>query len=261
MRLATWNVNSIRARLERLLELLAAHAPDVLALQETKVDPETFPHGELAAVGYRAADLSGGRWCGVALVVPSAATIDAVRGGLDGEPDPTQARWIEGTVNGLRIVSTYVPNGQTVGSEPFAQKLVFFAVAAKRLEQLAQRPEPIVVMGDMNVAPTDLDVWDVTAFADSTHVTPHERDGHAAMARAGGLIDAYHHLHPELGPEAHTWWDYRAGNYHKRKGMRIDHVLVSEVLAGSVERATVDRAFRKGAKPSDHAPVVVDLAR
>jgi exodeoxyribonuclease-3 len=259
MRLVTWNVNSIKARYERVDELLANLEPDILFLQETKVDAAHFPHLELGARGYAAADLSGGRWCGVAVVAPSSVPITDVVLGLEGEREPDQARWIEATVGGVRCVSTYVPNGQTVGSEPFESKLIFYAAAKRRIAELASQG-PLVLAGDMNVAPTDLDVWDPAAFVGSTHVTPVERRAHAALLEAGGLVDAYRQVHPDEGPEAHTWWDYRAGAYHKRQGLRIDNVLLSADLAARVTGAQVDRLYRKGAKPSDHAPVVIDLA-
>jgi exodeoxyribonuclease III len=259
VRLVTWNVNSIRARLARLLELLAEHRPDVAYLQETKVDDAQFPRLDLAAAGYDAVDLSGGRWCGVALLTPrgSGEPIDA-KPGLDGEPNPDQARWVEATIGGVRHVSVYVPNGQAVGTEPFASKLVFLAAATRRVAELAATG-PLVVAGDFNVAPADLDVWSPEAFAGATHVTDEERTARAGLLAAGGLVDAYRALHPDQGPEAHTWWDYRAGAYHKRQGLRIDHVLVTPDLAGRLSAARVDRMFRKGATPSDHAPVVIDL--
>ena len=259
MRLATWNVNSIKARYERVDELLTEVAPDILFLQETKVDAAHFPHLELAARGYAAADLSGGRWCGVAVVAPTGVPIRDVVTGLEGEREPDQARWVEATVGDIRCVSTYVPNGQTVGSEAFESKLIFFAAAKRRIAELAGQG-PLIVAGDMNVAPTDLDVWDPAAFVGSTHVTPVERRAHAALLEAGGLVDAYRAVHPDEGPEAHTWWDYRAGAYHKRQGLRIDNVLLSAGLAARVTGAHVDRIYRKGSKPSDHAPVVIDLA-
>ncbi len=259
MRLVTWNVNSIRARLGRLLELLAEHRPDVVFLQETKVDDAQFPRLDLEAAGYRAADLSGGRWCGVALLTPTAAGDPTdVCAGLAGEPNPEQARWVEATIGSVRYVSVYVPNGQAVGTEPFADKLVFLAAAARRIAELAASG-PLVVAGDFNVAPADLDVWNPEAFVGSTHVTEEERAARAGLLAAGGLVDAYRELHPDEGPEAHTWWDYRAGAYHKRQGLRIDHVLGTPDLAGHLSAAHVDRMFRKGAAPSDHAPVVVDL--
>jgi exodeoxyribonuclease-3 len=259
MRLVTWNVNSIRARGERVDELLEALRPDILFLQETKVDAAHFPHLELAAHGYAAADWSGGRWAGVAVAAPVGVPITDVVTGLEGEREPDQARWIEATVGDVRCVSTYVPNGQTVGSEPFESKLVFYAAAARRVAELKARGS-LIVAGDMNVAPTDLDVWNPAAFVGSTHVTPVERRAHAVLLEAGGLVDAYRAVHPDQGPDAHTWWDYRAGAYHKRQGLRIDNVLLTAALAERVTGAHVDRAYRKGSKPSDHAPVVIDLA-
>ena len=199
MRLVTWNVNSIKARYERVDELLANVEPDILFLQETKVDAAHFPHLELGARGYAAADLSGGRWCGVAVVAPSAVPITDVVLGLEGEREPDQARWIEATVGGVRCVSTYVPNGQTVGSEPFESKLIFYAAAKRRIAELASQG-PLVLAGDMNVAPTDLDVWDPAAFVGSTHVTPVERRAHAALLEAGGLVDAYRAGASRRGP-------------------------------------------------------------
>jgi exodeoxyribonuclease-3 len=255
VRLVTWNVNSLRARLPRVLELLAEHRPDVVCLQETKVDPAGFPRLDLAAAGYEAADHSGGRWCGVAILAPAGVPLGDVICGLPGQPSPDQARWVEATVEGVRVVSVYVPNGQAVGTPAFAEKLRFFAVAARRAAELAAAG-PLVIAGDMNVAPADIDVYDPAVFAGATHVTAEERAAHAALLEAGDLTDAYRHL---LGDDpGHTWWDYRAGAYHKREGMRIDHVLVSRELVASLREASVDRTYRKGPKPSDHAPVLVD---
>jgi exodeoxyribonuclease-3 len=258
MRLVTWNVNSLKMRLPRVLELVDEHRPDVLCLQETKSEAAVFPHNELAAAGYRAADHSGGRWAGVAVLAREAIPLtDPVRG-LPGEPVQDECRWVEATVGGVHVVSVYVPNGRIVDSEWYVQKLDFLAAAAERVRQLRTAGTPLVVAGDMNVAPADLDVYDPAAFAGSTHVTPSERAALQALADAGPLADAFRRLHP--GEQQFTWWDYRAGHFHKGLGLRIDHALVSEELAGRLTRAGIERPYRKGSRPSDHAPLVVEWA-
>lgn len=256
MRLVTWNVNSLRQRLPRVLEFVAEHAPDVICLQETKSDAAAFPHDELAAAGYRAADHSGGRWAGVAVLAREPLALEDPAHGLPGEPARDEARWVEATVGGVRVVSTYVPNGRVVDSEWYAQKLDFLAAAAERVRAIRAAGTPLVVAGDMNVAPADIDVYDPAAFAHETHVTPPERDALAAVAEAGGLHDAFRRLHP--GEQQFTWWDYRAGHFHKGLGLRIDHALVSEELAARLVRAGIERPYRKGPRPSDHAPLVVE---
>jgi exodeoxyribonuclease III len=256
VRLVTWNVNSLKVRLPRVLEFLAEHAPDVVCLQETKCEASAFPHAELAEAGYRAVDHSGGRWAGVALLAREGLALEDSSSGLPGEPAQDESRWIEATVAGVRVVSVYVPNGREVDSEWYAGKLAFLAAAAERARAL--RPAPLVIAGDMNVAPADLDVYDPAAFAGSTHVTTPERDALEALAEAGGLGDAFRALHPD--EQQFTWWDYRAGHFHKGLGLRIDLALVSERLARGLTRCGIERPYRKGHKPSDHAPLVVEWA-
>lgn len=258
MRIVTWNVNSLPARLPRVLELLADHAPDVACLQEIKAGAEAVPRAEIEAAGYAVADHGSGGREGVAILARADAGLHDVARGLSGEPQPEQARWIEATAAGVRIVSVYVPNGQAVGSAAYAAKLAFLEAAAARAASLAAAGVPLVVCGDMNVAPADLDVYDPVAFAASTHVQPQERAALAALRDAGGLRDAYRVLRP-LEP-GFTWWDYRQGHFHKGLGLRIDHVLLSAGLAERLVACGPDRAYRKGSKPSDHAPVVVELA-
>lgn len=256
MRLVTWNVNSLKARLPRVLEFVAEHAPDVLCLQETKCDAAAFPHAELAEAGYRAADHSGGRWAGVAILARDGLAIEDPARGLPGEPVQDEARWVEATIGThppVRVVSVYVPNGREIASEWYAAKLEFLAAAATRVRELTGTP--LVVAGDMNVAPADVDVYDPVAFAGSTHVTPPERAALEALQDAG-LVDAFRHLHPD--DQGFTWWDYRAGHFHKGLGLRIDLALVSPGLAERVTRCGIERPYRKGLKPSDHAPLVVD---
>ncbi len=253
MLLVTWNVNSLKARLPRVLELIDKHRPDVLLMQETKVTADAFPREELAAAGYSIAEHSAGRWAGVAIVARRGLEPADVEHGLADEPAADEARWIEATVGGLRLATVYVPNGQRVGSEPFAGKLRFLDAMAARL---ASEHPPDLVAGDFNIAPTDADLYDPAAFIGSTHVTDEERGRLAAMLEAG-YVDAFRHLeHAEPG---FTWWDYRQGHFHRKLGLRIDLVLVREGLAERVVRCGIDRNFRKGPKPSDHAPLLVEL--
>src|SRR3954447_18412225 len=226
MKLATWNVNSLNARLPRVLEFLEAHQPDLLLMQETKVDPGKFPDGALASAAYRAVHHSAGRWAGVAIAARTRAAFGDVRAGLEGEPDAGEARWLETTVDGLRVVTTYVPNGREVGSPFYEGKLRFLDAAAERVKALAGGE--LVVAGDFNVCPSDLDVYDPAAFVGSTHVTPAERERFAALLEAG-TVDAFRTLHPD--EPGFTWWDYRAGHFHKKLGLRIDAVLLSQPLA------------------------------
>lgn len=257
MRLISWNVNSIRARLPRVRELLTQHAPDVVCVQETKVATDTFPHEELAALGYRAIEHSEGRWNGVALLVPAAAEVADVQLGLPGEPDPAEARWIEATVDGVRTVSVYVPNGREPDHPMFAAKLTFLDAARERLARLIAAG-PTVLAGDVNVALEDRDVWDIAAFVDATHVTPPERQRLAALLDLG-LTDAYRQVAPD--GDGFTWWDYRMGAFRRGMGMRIDYALASHHL--EVAACEVDTSFRRvndaGDKPSDHAPLLVEL--
>ena len=256
MRLVTWNVNSLKARLPRVLELVEEHAPDVLCLQETKSEAAAFPHGALAEAGYRAADHSGGRWAGVAILARDPLALEDPASGLPGEPAQDECRWVEATVGGVRVVSTYVPNGRVVDSEWYDQKLDFLAAAAARVRELRETGVPLVVAGDVNVAPEDVDVYDPAAFADSTHVTPAERAALQAVADAGPLEDAFRVLHPD--EQQFTWWDYRAGHFHKNLGLRIDLALVSDEIARRLARAGMERPYRKGTRPSDHAPLLVE---
>jgi exodeoxyribonuclease-3 len=178
--------------------------------------------------------------------------------GLPGELRDDEARWIEAAVGGLRVVSTYVPNGREVGSPTFEEKLAFLDAAAARVAALHEQGAPLAVVGDFNVAPADIDVYDPEAFVGSTHVTAEERGRVEAILAAGELVDAFRHLHPdEVG---YTWWDYRQGHFHRKMGLRIDLALVSAALAPGLERVGIERNYRKGSKPSDHAPLVAQLS-
>ncbi len=251
MLLVTWNVNSLTARLPRVLELLAHHRPDVVCLQETKVKPEAFPHDELREAGYAAVDHSGGRWAGVAVLAPVGVPLADTTTGLPGEVAVDEARWVEAKVGDLHVISVYVVNGRTLDSPSYADKLVFLDAMAARLEALKGRP--LYVAGDFNIAPTDDDVWDPRVFIGSTHVSKPERE-RLARIFGTGLVDVFRHLEP-AGP-GYTYWDYRAGMFHKNMGMRIDLALVTPDLAARATRCGIDRDFRKGLKPSDHAPLL-----
>lgn len=251
----TWNVNSLRARLPRVLEFLAEHRPDVACLQETKCTPDGFPVAELSEAGYGAVHHSGGQWAGVALLARDGLALLDPRLGLAGEPDPTQARWCEATIDGIRFASTYVPNGRTLDSPEFPHKLAFLAAMRDRAKALEGVPR--LIAGDLNIAPADADVYDPAAFVGGTHVSAAER-GLLVEVLAAGLRDAYRELHPDT-PQF-TWWDYRAGHFHKGLGLRIDLQLVSPDLAARLTHCRIERDYRKGRKPSDHAPLVAELA-
>ena len=251
MKLVTWNVNSLNARLPRVLEFLADVQPDVVCLQETKVGPDAFPAAELAATGYTAHHHSGGRWAGVAICARDGVALEGGICGLPGERVPDEARWCEATAGDLRVASTYVTNGREVGSPTFDEKLAFLDAIA------ARAPEVDVILGDFNVAPADVDVYDPAAFAGSTHVTPDERSRLEAIL-ARGFVDAAAHLYP--GEQRFTWWDYRQGHFHRGLGLRIDLALVRETLVPRLRECAIVREYRKGTKPSDHAPLVVELS-
>ena len=250
MLLVTWNVNSLKARMPRVLEFLDQHRPAVLCLQETKTEDSAFPADELLAAGYHAVHHSAGRWAGVAILATEEPKDVAV--GLPGEAVEDEARWIEATVHGLRIASVYVPNGRAVDSPTFAEKLQFLDAMRDRAAHVD------AVVGDFNVTRSDLDVYDPAAFAGSTHVTLEERSRFEALLDQG-LVDAYRQVHPD--DVGFTWWDYRAGHFHKKLGLRIDYVLVAERHASRVVSCGIDRSFRKGKPtPSDHAPLLCELS-
>ncbi|HEY5430410.1 MAG TPA: exodeoxyribonuclease III [Solirubrobacteraceae bacterium] len=256
VRFVTWNVNSLRVRLPRLLALLEEHRPDVVCLQETKAAPDAFPVSELAGAGYGAIHASGGRWAGVALLARAGLELAAPEYALAGDAAPDEARWCEATVGGIRFISVYAPNGRTLDSPEFPRKLAFLDAAVQRVGALRDRA--LVVAGDMNIAPADADVYDPAAFTGGTHVTVDERGRLEQLLMRGDLVDAYRTLHPT--EVQYTWWDYRAGNFHKGLGLRIDLALVSAGLADRLRACGIDRDYRKGTKPSDHAPLLVDLA-
>ena len=255
MRVVTWNVNSLKMRMPRVLEFIELYAPDVLLLQETKAPADAFPDLELAEAGYHAAHHSAGQWAGVAVVARSDLPLEDPTLSLAGDTVPEEARWCEATVDGIRLASVYVPNGRTLDSPEYPRKLAFLDAMAARIKELESH-SPLIVAGDMNIAPADADVYDPPAFEGGTHVSAAERD-RLAHILDGGMVDAYRTVHPD--EVQYTWWDYRAGNFHKGLGLRIDLALLSAALAERLTACGIDRNFRKGKKPSDHAPLLVDL--
>jgi len=248
MRVATWNVNSIGARLPRLLDWLETRQPDVAALQETKCADAAFPYAEVAALGYQAMHVGEGRWNGVAVL--SRVGLEPVATQL---PGMSEARFASADCAGLRVTSVYVPNGRSLEDAQYPYKLEWLAALRSSLDAVPAAT-PMVVMGDFNVARRDDDVWDIAAFAHSTHVSAPERAAFEALIDLG-LVDVV--ARPGKNDRPYTYWDYRAGRFHKDLGMRIDYVLASP--AARVIDAYVDREARKGKLPSDHAPIVVDL--
>jgi exodeoxyribonuclease-3 len=255
VKLATWNVNSIRARHDRVIAWLGVHAPDVLCLQETKVSDDDFPHDALRAAGYRAASFGQKSYNGVAIVA-RAPIDDVTRGLLDDEPDD-EARVIAATVAGVRIVSVYVPNGQELTSDRFPYKLAWFGRLRRYLDRHASADAPVVVCGDMNVTADDRDVWSPEKWAGHIHCTPEERAAFAGVIEFG-LVDVLRKFHPDGG--IWSWWDYRGVSFFKNQGLRIDHVLATRPLAARATACVVDRDARKGQDASDHAPVVATFA-
>jgi exodeoxyribonuclease III len=256
VRIASWNVNSVKQRVPRLLPWLDERRPDVVCLQETKLADDAFLEllgDDLRDREYAVAVHGEATWNGVAIL--SRAGLDDVVVGLPGAPGfpGPESRAISATCRGIRVVSVYVPNGRVPGSDHYRYKLAWLASLR---EMVAAGPEATVVCGDMNIAPTDDDVFDPDAYIGQTHVTPPEREALAQLQELG-LRDVVRDRWPN--ERVFTYWDYRAGMFHQDLGMRIDLVLAGETVAGRVRAAWVDRQARKGSGPSDHAPVIVDL--
>ena len=267
MRIATWNVNSLKARLEKVTWWLRRAQPDVLLMQETKLADAHAPVAFFESEGYELAHHGEGRWngvaiaskCGIADVVTNFGRPLAAQHTPDvGDDEPlAEARMIAALCGGVRVISVYAPNGRSVVSPFYEAKLVWYGRLARWLREAASPEEPLVIGGDFNVAPADADVWDPVAVQGGTHVSPRERAALAELSR-WGLVDTYRLHHPE--PRRYTWWDYRAGDFHKNFGMRIDLLLATSPAAERAVWAEIDREARKGKPtPSDHAPLVVDL--
>ena len=273
MRIATWNVNSLKARLEKVEWWLDRAAPDVLLLQETKLADDAAPVMAFQMAGYTLVHHGEGRWNGVAIAtrvgaadvvtnfgdgpVRSSAAGAEVGGGEDDFDPLDEARMVSAVCGGVRVVSLYAPNGRALDTPWYAGKLDWFARLRRWLDETQDPAAPIVLGGDLNVAPADVDVWDPSATHGSTHVSEPEREAFRSLVD-WGLTDVYRARHQE--PARFTWWDYRAGNFQRNEGMRIDHLLASRPVAERVVGVEIDREARKGKPvPSDHAPLVMDI--
>lgn len=262
MRIATWNVNSLKARLPRVEEWLGYARPDVLCLQETKLSDVAFPTMAFGALGYESAHVGQGQWNGVAIL--SRVGLDDVAAGFaDGVTTADTAcaevgepRLLWATCGAIRVGSVYVPNGRLVDSDFYRAKLTWLDCLLRHLAEAYEPSDPLVLCGDFNVAPDDRDVWDPTKLHGATHVSPPERAAVSALLD-WGLQDAFRRRYGE--DRLYSWWDYRAGDFHQHRGLRIDLVLASKPLAERTTFALIDRFARKGKAPSDHAPVLVDF--
>lgn len=255
MKLATWNVNSLAVRLPQLLDWLAANPVDAIVLQETKLTDDKFPHAEIEAAGYGVQWFGQKTYNGVALLSKGGAAEGVLRN-IPGFADE-QARVITGTVSGIRVIGAYFPNGQAPESDKFVYKMAWLdALRAFVQAELAAHPR-LALLGDYNIAPEDRDVYDPVAWAGQIHCTPQERAQFQALIGLG-LTDAFRMF--EQPPKSWSWWDYRNLAFRKNQGLRIDHILVSEALKPRVRACSIDKLPRKNERPSDHAPVVVELA-
>jgi exodeoxyribonuclease III len=258
MRIATWNVNSLKQRLPRVEEFLGYADVDVLCMQETKLPDKSFPALTFSALGYDSAHHGQGQWNGVA-ILSRVGLSDASNGFGDAVVDPYEgdARVLTATAGGVRIITVYVPNGRAVGTEFYDRKLHWLETLHDWLAANFSPTDPIVLLGDFNVAPEDRDVWDPNAFEGSTHVTKPERDAVDRLME-WGMQDIFRGQYPEAD-RLYTYWDYRAGDFHQHRGMRIDLALATRPIAERVSWALVDRNARKGTGPSDHAPLLFDI--
>lgn len=255
MRVATWNVNSLNARMTRFVEWIKETSPDVVCIQETKMKPDVFPYLELESLGYEAAHFGQGQWNGVAII--SKVGLSEVIVGLDGDGGANEeARAISANCGGVNIVSVYVPNGRALDNDHYRYKLEWLKKLRVHLDRNYSADQDVIVAGDFNIAPGDIDVWSPEVLVGSTHVSQPERDALQELVQ-WGLIDAFRTLWPE--PEIYSWWDHRGGAFHKRQGMRIDYLLVSHSIENCLSWALIDRNARKGEKPSDHAPVTIEF--
>ena len=256
MRIATWNVNSLKARLPRVEEWLADVRPDVLCMQETKLADDAFPALTFQAMGYESAHHGQGQWNGVA-ILSKVGLANVVPNFADGEPPDAEARLVTATCGGVRVTSVYVPNGRSLDHDHYQYKLKWMQRLRAHVAQNSSPSDAVVVTGDFNIAPEDRDVHDPAKMVGATHVSPPERAELAALC-AWGLSDVFRHHHPE--PKLYSWWDYRAGDFHMGRGLRIDLILGTASVLDRSTFCVIDRNARKGTAPSDHAPVLVDLA-
>lgn len=255
MRIATWNVNSLNARLPRLGPWLEETTPDVLCIQETKLKEESFPYLELEQMGYEAAHFGQGQWNGVA-ILSKVGISDVVVGCGVTYGAIEEARVITARCGGIGIVCAYVPNGRALDNDHYKYKLEFLAGLRSHIANLFSPNDDLVVAGDFNVAPTSLDVWSERALEGSTHVSQPEREALSNLCD-WGLTDSLRSIYKQDG--IYSWWDHRGGAFHKRQGMRIDFLLVSKSIENRLRWVLIDRNARKGEKPSDHAPVIIEF--
>ena len=254
MKIATWNVNSLAVRLPQVLDWLTTHQPDVLCLQETKLTDDKFTHAEFAEAGYQSQWFGQKTYNGVALL--SKAPAEDVARNIFGFDDE-QARVIAASVGGVRVIGAYFPNGQAPDSDKFHYKMRWLDALREWVRsELAKNPK-LVLVGDFNIAPDDRDVCDPVAWAGQIHCTPQERD-HFQQLLSIGMHDAFRLFEQE--PKLYSWWDYRMLAFRKNQGLRIDHILVSDAIKAEVKACSIDRLPRKNERPSDHAPVIVELA-
>lgn len=258
MRIATWNVNSVRSRLDQLTAWLSRSAPDVLCMQETKVEDDLFPHAALAECGYRTVAFGQKTYNGVAIAARQGLAIEDVKKNLDGDPEDAHRRLIAGTIEGVRVINVYVPNGQAVGAPAFAYKLEWLERLHRELVTHAAPTQEVLICGDFNVAPEPIDVYDPKKWEGSVLFTTEEREALKKLL-GWGLTDVFRALHPgEAG--AYSWWDYRMMAFRKNRGLRIDLALCTAPLAARCKSVTIDKRPRELDKPSDHAPVIVEIA-
>ena len=253
MKLATWNVNSLKSRLPHVLDWLAAHKPDFLLLQELK--GTELPEMELQAAGYTLTAVAQKAYNGVAIL--SRAPVTVIHQALPGDPSDDQARYLEVEQNGTRIINIYAPNGNPIGTEKFAYKMAWLGRLHTRLADLRATGADFLIAGDFNIIPEDKDCYDPAAWAGDALFQPEPRAAYRALLHLG-LTDALRALHPQ--PDLYTFWDYQAGAWPQNKGIRIDHILLSPRLADRLAACAVDKAPRGLDKPSDHTPVLIELA-
>jgi exodeoxyribonuclease-3 len=254
-KIITWNVNSVNVRLERLLGVLARHSPDILCLQELKCVDEGFPHAEVAAAGYHAAVFGQKAYNGVA-ILSRQPPVEVLRGFADGVDDPA-ARLLTAWFPGLTVMSAYVPNGQATGTDKYYYKLNWLARLCRYLRRHHSPQDALLLLGDFNVAPADLDVHDPAQWRDKILCSGPERAAFQEVL-SFGLVDAFRRL--DMATEGYTWWDYRAGGWSRNQGLRIDLALATTPTADKLMRCYVDLGEREGEKPSDHAPLIVEIS-
>lgn len=257
MLVATWNVNSLRARLDRVTEWLREVQPDVVCMQETKLADDAFPGLVFQELGYQSAHFGQGQWNGVA-ILSRVGLEDVVANFAPGVEPDHEARIITATCGGVRISSVYVPNGRALDDDHYRYKLTWLARLRQHLDLDATADGAVLVGGDYNIAPEDRDVYDPAAFVGATHVSAPERERLGDLIE-WGLADLFRHHHPDTDG-VYSWWDYRGGDFHQGRGLRIDLLLGTDAVARRSRWSIVDRNARKGKQPSDHAPVLVELA-